>query len=548
MNKTDCDAGASTHMRWLMHVAVALGYALAYVAIRPFSVTYWPFASGLRLACLMLTPRRYWPALVVGEVIPLTYFNVLCLEDFGHLAVLLASIPPIAFGMPVMIWFRNRAGLFPTPRMVNLTRLLICMLVLSALWASTNYAVLSTVHSHAGPYLIPPGTGMKYVIGIYTVLLLVVPWVIMIRIRGRRYLWPLFPLRTQITHPLMRDVGVAVLLLGALVGWYRIADVDTRSTPLMAMFLPAVWLTLKHGWRASVLGGTLSLVCICALLAWGTEPFNQQAQTLMAMAITSLYFFGARISEQGREYGRARQDASDHQDVARNVLVLGEERLQRTSYALEGVATLLRVDYTDALRCYVPPEEWGHFNQQAEQLRGHLRHLADSLYPSAWRERGLGAALHETIGKALREAGVAYDCDMVGRELRFLSPALQGAIYRVACDAVAALSASPACIGMRMAIRTGRRRGGRWVVLRIHSVEDPRRVAHTIVQGDLRDSVAIALGAGLRSVEEARKLVSVFDGLLDLRSLPEGKRVSMLLCDQAPNAVVSAAPIRLWVE
>ncbi|WP_233842101.1 MASE1 domain-containing protein [Dyella sp. 2HG41-7] len=533
--------------RWMAHVAVALGYALVYIAIRPLSVTFWPFAAGLRVAFLMLTPRRHWPAMVVGEVFPLTYFSIQCLSDLGLTWVILDSIPLIIFAMPVISWFRNRAGLFPTPGMVNLTRLLACMLVLSAMWASINYTILSTVRLPSGSYAIPPGTWMKYFIGTYAVLLLVVPWIIMIRIRGRRYILPLLPLRTPITHPLVRDVGIAVLILAGLIGWYRVADASTQATPLMALFLPAVWLTLKHGWRASVVGGTLSLACICALLAWGTEPFNQQAQTLMAMAVTSLYFFGARISEQGRDYGRAQQNAHQDKDVAQNALALGEERLQRTAHALECVGMLLRMDYTEALKCCVAREEWEYFNSQAERLHRHLQHLAESLYPSAWRERGLGAALHETIGKALREAGIIYDCDMVGRELRFLSPALQAALYRVACDAVTALSSSPACTAIRMAIRTGRRQGRRWVVLRIHSVEDNRQVAYAVANSK-REGVADVLGAGLRTVEEARKLVLVFDGLLDLRSVPDGKRISMLLCDQVPSAIMPASPIRLWVE
>jgi glucose-6-phosphate-specific signal transduction histidine kinase len=534
--------------RAAVHGAVALGYALAYMAIRPLSVSYWPFAAGLRVACLMLVPRRYWSALVVGEVIPLTYFNMQCLDDAGITWVVLSSVPFIALGMPVMNWFRNRAGLFPTPGMVNITRLLGCLLALSVMWASINYITLATVQLRSGLYVIPSGMWMMYLIGNYTVLLLVVPWAIMIRIRGRRHIWPLWRLRTPINHPLVRDLGIATMVLMTMVAWYRIASGSLQSTLLMAMFFPAVWLTLKHGWRASVIGGTLSLASICGLLAWGTEPEAQQAQTLMAMAITSLYFFGARISEQGRAYGRVQQHARDDKNVARDALAQGEDRLQRTSHALDCMAVLVQSDYIDALKRYVPTDEWHNFYGQAEQLRRSLLHLSESLYPSAWRERGLGAALHDAIGKALREAGLCYECDTVGRELRFLSPALQAALYRVACDAVTVLAASPACIGMHMAVRTGRRQGRRWIVLRIQSQEDSMNVAQAVLQGKQRHSVSAALGASLRSAEEARKLVRVFDGLMTMRELSDGKRIAMLLCDQAPHAAMPTAAIRLWVE
>jgi hypothetical protein len=532
-----------------MQLGVALGYALAYVAIQPLSVTLWPFAAGLRVACLMLVPRRYWAALVVGEVIPLAYFNIQCLDDFGLCWVILNSIPFIGLGMPVMIWFRNRSGLFPTPGMVNLTRLLTCMLVLSSLWTSLSYAILSTIHLPTGPYEIPSGLAMMSLVGNYAVLLLIVPWVVMIRIRGRKHLWPLLPLRARITHPLVRDAGIAVLFLAALIGWYQTADPKAQSTPLMAMFLPSVWLTLKYGWRSSVFGGTLSLTCICLLMPWSTDAFNQQTQTLMAMAVTSLYFFGARISEQGREYGRALREVRDSKDVARATVALTEARLQRTADSMDAFTVVFQADCNQLLEGDVPPETREDFLLQSKRMQRYMRNAADAMYPSAWRAHGLGGALYENIGNALRPTGVIYDCDGWVRELRFLSPVLQSAIYRLCCDAVAALIASPSCIGIRLAVRTGRRRaGGRWVGVRIHGLEDDSNVAHGLMHKDKREAVAVALGANLRTVEEARKLVRVFDGQLDLRTVPEGKRVFMLLCDQAPDGPLPEAPMRLWVE
>jgi hypothetical protein len=549
MNKTGGDADSNAK-RWLMHIGVAAGYALAYVVIRPFSVALWPFAAGLRVACLMLVPRRYWAALVVGEAIPLTYFNVQCLDDFGLAWVVINSIPFIALGMPVMSWFRNRAGLFPTPAMVNLTRLLVCMLALSAFWTLLSYVVLSTIRLPTGPYEIPSGLMMMSLVGNYMVLLLTVPWIIMIRIRGRKKnLRHFLPISTRITHPLMRDVGMAVLILAALVWWYHVADANIQSTPLMAMFLPAMWLTLKHGWRVSVLSGTLSLACICLLLPWSTDTFNQQAQTLMAMAITGLYFAGARISEMGRDYGRIQREARDSKDVARAIVTHTETRLERTASAIDAIAAIHRSDYEPVLARIESPEEREDFLEQRSRVQRYMRNAADALYPSAWRTHGLGGALYESIGNALRPTGVIYDCDGWVRELRFLSPALQSAIYRVSCDAVAALVVSPACVGIRLAIRTGRRKvGGGWVGVRIHSLEDEANVAQGLMRQDKREGVASALGANLRTVEEARKLVRAFDGQLELRTLLEGRRVSMLLCDQTPDGPVHQAPMRLWVE
>jgi hypothetical protein len=534
--------------RWWRHGAVALGYALVYLAIHPFSVAYWPFTAGLRVASLMLVPRRYWWALIVGESPPLTYFNAQCLDDFGITWVILCSVPPIALGMPVIAWFRNRAGLFPTPGMVNLSRLLGCLLVLSVVWASMTYITLLAVQLPSGPYVIPSGSMKMHLIGTYMVLLLTVPWVLMIRIRGVRRLWPLFPLRAPISLPLMRDVGAAMLALAALIWWHHDADASMRSTVLILMFVPSFWVTLMHGWRASVVSGTLFIAFICTLLAWGTDAFNQQAQILMAVGTTMLYFIGARISEMLHNYGLSQLQARQDKDAARDALEAVEDRLERTAYTLDTIAAVMQSDQIEFMRRHVPRDAWPEFHVQTEPLRRRMLDLSEALYPAARRERGLGAALYESIGKAVMQAGLGYDCDTVGRELRFLSHGLQATLYRVACDAVAALATSPACIGIGLTVRTGRSRGGRWVMLRIQGQEDAHNVAQALLQTKRREGVAAALGASLRTVDEARKLVHLFDGRLKLRTVSEGKRISMLLCDRMPHAKVMAPPIRLWVE
>jgi hypothetical protein len=35
---------------------------------------------------------------------------------------------------------------------------------------------------------------------------------------------------------------------------------------------------------------------------------------------------------------------------------------------------------------------------------------------------------------------------------------------------------------------------------------------------------------------------------MTMRELSDGKRIAMLLCDQAPHAAMPTAAIRLWVE
>jgi hypothetical protein len=78
----------------LRHGAVALLYALGFVLLRQVSFSYWVLFAGYRLTVLLLVPRRYWPALALGELGPLAYIALLCLPDFGGPWSMIMMVPP----------------------------------------------------------------------------------------------------------------------------------------------------------------------------------------------------------------------------------------------------------------------------------------------------------------------------------------------------------------------------------------------------------------------------------------------------------------------
>jgi hypothetical protein len=87
----------------LRHVAVVIAYVLGYELLRSFTVSHWILTAGLRLSCLLLTPYRYWPALAVGELLPLAYLGYDCYDQFGLAWSIAAAIPPVVLGMPI-VW------------------------------------------------------------------------------------------------------------------------------------------------------------------------------------------------------------------------------------------------------------------------------------------------------------------------------------------------------------------------------------------------------------------------------------------------------------
>jgi hypothetical protein len=539
--------------RWLAHLGVALGYALAYlVVVGTLSNAPWPFAAGLRIACLLLVPYRYWPALVVGEVVPLAYRYLGYIDDWGLTAAVLSSIPPIALAMPVVWWFRMRAGLFPSRDLVDVRKLLYCTLLLSALWATASFAVISMIHLRSGPYRMPSGAAFSIFIDLYLVLLMVTPWVVIAWIHPREALRSLFSWRAVATNPATRDVVMAVMLVGVLAALYRVADGTLKAFVMLMLFLPALGLTLKHGWRVCVFGGTLCLISICLIVEWWRPaPDMQQIQALLASLITFLYLFGARLSTQTQMLEKSQHETFQTQQVAKHSLVLSEDRLQQTSQALEWVVGIMRLDYTRVMQRFIPEALRDDYSQDFWNVQQEVYLLAESIYPSAWRERGMGAAMEETLGRALREAGIAYSCDTPGHRLRFLSKASQVALYRMACSAAANFSASPACIGVHLTLRMGRRHGAPWVALRMDGMLEESQVAYGLLQAKARQGVAEILGTRVVADSELPLLARLFRGNARWRTTSAGLRFTALLSDaSSPNASQRAAvaPLRLWAR
>ena len=510
---------------WLRQVTVVVAYALAYRLLRPYSDADWPIEAGLRFSCLLVAPYRYWPALVVGEFFPEAYGNFQCLDQFGLMWVVLISIPPIATGMPIVWWCRSRMALFPARRLINVGALLSCVVVASLTWLLIICAATASLR-------LPPGshpfklTILMMVTGLisrYMVILIVIPWVIMAKLEYGSSLRPARLHRLAHSSVLLE---AAVLLLPALVmlTWLGLNTVgDARMLCRMGMFLPVVWLTFKHGWRASALGSTLAIICINLTLAPHPDPDIFQVQAFIALIVTCLFALGVRTSVQNQQTQRELRDAKVSLQIAQHGLYLGELRMRQTSHALEQVGATLKQSNSLAQR--------------------QLYRLADSVYPLAWREGGLSSALRVTMARTLDEAGMTYGCEIQGCTLSQLAPGVQMALYRLACEAVAYICAQQPCTRMNLYLRSGESHGRRWAVLRLQGFAGHAGINHQLHGIDEWQHLATMLGASCLDIEAMRDHVLIYDGQLHARIATSGLRITALLHDASGHAQVQAPAI-----
>jgi two-component system, NarL family, sensor histidine kinase FusK len=540
---------------WLAQIGVAVSYALLYIALHPITTAHWPIHAGVRLACLLLLPYRFWPALLIGEAVPNFYEVLPCLDTLGRNWVIARSIPPLLPIMPIVWWCREKMPPFPAKHLVDIKALIICILLCSVggmLYSSFAYSLLSQRDQTVSIPII----SILFLLGPYLAILTVVPWVAITKLDYRPG-----HLKEQVRHVVSSKLflDTVALLIPSIVilAWLRsIVKEPLDEIASMAMFLPMAWLTLKHGWRAAAVSGTIAILCICVPIPLDAilDPKNYAAMAFLAVGVTSLFVLGARISTQLIQEEKERHSALNVQRLARQTMQLGEQRMRQTSQALEYLAGTLHVTNSrllEQMRRIVPNIESHAFYRQAMAAQTQVYQLAESMHPVAWRERGLPAALNDTVARALDEAGIAYRCEITGRGFTRLAPSVLTVTYRVVCEAIVYVTSRLACNRVRLVLRGGETHGRRWVVLRVEGVLEDTGVANAVYFSEERQRLAAKLGASMLDAPEIRDHVSIFDGVLHMRT-PEGKlRITALLHDvpqEAQRPASTPAPLRLWVK
>ena len=538
---------------WLTQLGICAGYALAFLGIHCIAAAHWHLYAGLQIISLLLIPYRYWGALLVGEAVPNAYEAWQCLDSFGPTWVAIRTIPEMLLGMPIVWLCRNKLSIFPTRHLVDIKALLICILLVSAVLSVYSYSLISVLHITSGPFRTTPVMAAGYFVGNYTGLLTLVPWALIARLdyrkgrkRGRlKRIWS--------SKLLVDALGVAapVILLMAVVA--SKSDASRAQLIEMAMFIPAAWLTVKHGWRAAALAGTLVIVCNALLHPDIPDPSIIQVQAALGLAVSGLYALGAKITAENRQDERERSVAQDAQQMARHNLLLSERRIKRAAERLEFVAGSLHITNARVLehmRRILPNIETHGFYKQAITAQEQVYRLAESLHPSAWRDRGLPAALNETVARALAEAGLAYSCEISGRGFMSLEPGLHAAIYRVSCEAIVHASSQLMCSRIKLRVRAGHTNGRRWVVIRVDGLLDENEMTGNVYFSEHRRELAAKLGTNLISVEEMRSHAQAFDGQLHVKSMPHRIMLTALFHSHAAEVQKgkASAPLRLWVS
>jgi hypothetical protein len=389
------------------------------------------------VAALLLFAPRWWPFLIIGEAGALLTIRIPQIDSYGIPFVAISSItimPLVACivkAIPKKIsfaddsyWFLPLAAgipIFTTIVNIGLTFIVMKDVRPGVDW--TNSVVIM-----AGAFL-----------GILTLAPLGLAW---------KQRAPAFPF----PRPLVRDAFIALaanVVLAAFAVLVPKELSDAANILRVSMVLPAVVLTLAHGWRGAAAGVAIANLAIGLTIhhssQWGShDPISFSAQLVMVIASSTLLLAGSTVT---RHYKVARQHGLDkHESLifSRAAFSVSEQEIRHRLQKIGGVgddihSTLL--DVAKGLR------ERGHHAAALEvqtvavDKARQYKEQSHIIYPGEIEQLGLYHTLVDgPLAHAWRElCAIGYD---LRGDVEILSPDLQLMTYRVVNDVVSTLVAT----------------------------------------------------------------------------------------------------------
>mgnify|MGYP001076925600 CR=1 FL=1 len=443
----------------IANIAIAAAYAVAFAALREASNDQWYLPAGLRFAAALATPIRLWPALYLGDMAGLAIARYPVIDRHGwawYLGMLLPAWPPVA---AVIYQLRARTKLPRIQRPLDAAALAVGV-VLSAEGASLASKISSALLT-PGSDGIRLGDLIVYSMGDIQGIL-VGGFLVALTSNG----W----LARERAKIFRAEALCAITVTGGLAGAVATAHL-TQAASLdgarLLLFVPAVALSLRHGWRGACVGAIGGDLALLWTIPHQDKGMSDAAALTMQEVFTflslALFVLGARgsapavPSEQVAEGVSKREARGEHRarfnsiEAALREKALRAEAMQANSRGSIApvVAILRKSGHSEAAMDLI-----GATHLESTQFR-HT--VIDGIYPLTVERDGLYAALHSD-GFLERFGTSKCRLDLIGSAHGISLGTLLSA-YRMLGDAVDYLLTSDPShidISVRCSVRLGR--------------------------------------------------------------------------------------------
>jgi hypothetical protein len=463
------------HAKWEVPIrGLVFGtiFCLGYLAGWFNSLDQWFLPAGVRIAALLLSPYRYWPFLLLGDVAAMLLLRVPRIPgDSATWAYLSSVLLPLAVSLPI-VGIRTRLT-----STAALAKWLPLIAIFLAVWGSLSNSLINILLE--GP---PTGTTLEFFyrrcVGQYLAILAIsLPALLWISRRDATPKPRHFIRDTFLTGAIIAGVFASIVLPNE-IGDYR------RIGLMMMVLVPVIFMTFRHGWRGAAVSITLSSFAIAkTLYAFNSEGAYDApvfiVQHLLVIASCGLLVLGHSISSQ---YANARSLGISEREAlhaSRTSFLVTERMLREKAITLEQMQ--IRID-EERKRVVEYLKGIGDFqgalllNNEAVEHNAHFgAHITD-IYPLRIEEQGLNAVLNSQEFVDARSGG-AHVLPLLGSNPKQLSLELQQAAYRCAGNAIDVLSElQPRAYIIKTRIRKAKFRRG---IALIVSVREPHQAFST---------------------------------------------------------------------
>jgi hypothetical protein len=414
-------------------IAVAVTYGLAYSLLRKVGFAHFVPLAGFKLSVLLLTPPRYWGALLVSETGLLAYGLWDCIAEFGLAFYLFSILPPIGFLMAVLGLCRSQLQGLSLPNL-RLSSLLACILASTAVLVA-NGLVSASLIPHAQALGQKPLLDLlpDYFLGIYTGMLATTPLVLTGALewaqhRSFKAIW-------KANQPLLQASLVTVLAVVVEVTLLRqSSNAMVRFIGQASLFVPAGYFAVKWGWKGASVMGAITSFGIVSLMPGMFDIPTLMAQTMMALFLTTFIVLGLQTTK----LKQALETTETHLQKARLEHQLAEVKLQKSSAELSLTnGELLRLH-----RHLLIQLDKVHHGRSLDEQRNALNkttsrlgELANALAPPMGASHPHAFGEDGPIADLLKKLRIAYQPNIQG-QLSLLSKNALSMLYRLACEAV----------------------------------------------------------------------------------------------------------------
>jgi hypothetical protein len=401
-------------------VLIAMAYGAAYALVRELYIPAisrmnWIPMAALRFTCLLFVPVRYWPALIIGEGLPLGYQSYLCLDQCGLAWVLVNSIPSALYVAPIVYGMRKWTLGFEKQLPRNIGGLLLCMLLASltvGLFDTLSYSL--PLHREPGEHVLPYAIyGIRRIMGNYLSILMITPIVLWLaqaicQAKVQQASWRV-GIANALNDAQWHATGLLMGSVAVLTSLGYVGGDTTHLTVLSGVVLLLMVAAWHYGWQSAVLVSAAANLAAITLMPTRDDMLTIVALVMITVIQSTALLLGARtttsqlwrraeavardaLAATQQEVALAYGHVSSARQLARREQCTGERVRQDQAAMLAGMADDMRMRFMrvmqDARRGALNASQLAdHFIVFDASYQEHQR-LVEALWPVTWEDFG----------------------------------------------------------------------------------------------------------------------------------------------------------------